>query len=207
MIRIDICKDAAGGIRKVDMSSDASMRENVFTLNFPNSRMPIPHLEQPYSARSSSAYRISFIEEQTIQSGGNLFQSRPSFAFDRWEDCLRFQETMLGQEILFVGGMAEAKSRGRGEECISQNLRILRPRGSSGRAIMIFFTNSQRKDRRRYISVPLSSVDHVDAGRRSSSPITMRLSGDTELMKSMERLTVQFLEDGDHERFLKIMKA
>jgi hypothetical protein len=32
----------------------------------------------------------------------------------------------LSSKLIFIGGMAEAKSKGRGEECISQNLRILR---------------------------------------------------------------------------------
>jgi hypothetical protein len=200
--RIDVCKDAAGGIRKINMSSDSSMRENVFTLNFPNSRMPIPHLEQPYSARPSSAYRISFLEEQTLQSGGSLFQGKPSFAFDRWEDCLRLQEAILGQQVVFVGGMAEAKSK-RGEECISQNLRILRSNSSAGKAVMIFFTNSQRRERRRYVSVPLGAIGKIESGRRS---ITMKLSGDTELLADMKSLTVHFLEDEDRERFLSIVR-
>ena len=53
---------------------------------------------------------------------------------------------------MFIGGMAEAKSKGRGEECISQNLRILR--GQNGKRIMLFFANSQRKELKRYVSIP-----------------------------------------------------
>lgn len=48
--------------------------------------------------------------------------------------------------------MAEAKSKGRGEECISQNLRILR--GHNGKRVMLFFANSQRGALKRYVSVP-----------------------------------------------------
>lgn len=206
LLRIDVCKDADGGIRKLNISSDTGLRESVFTLNFPNSRLPIPHLEQPYTTRSGAAYRISFIEEQTLQTGGNLFQAKPSFAFERWEDCQRFQEALLGQQVVFVGAVAEAKSKGRGEECISQNLRVLRSRGSDGKSIIIFFANSQRRDMRRYISIPVGSVDAVDPGRKSSSPITLRLRGDTEMATSMKTLTLQFIADADHDGFLKVVK-
>ena len=48
--------------------------------------------------------------------------------------------------------MAEAKSKGRGEECISQNLRILR--AQNGKRVMLFFANSQRHELKRYVSIP-----------------------------------------------------
>lgn len=48
--------------------------------------------------------------------------------------------------------MAEAKSKGRGEECISQNLRILR--GHNGKRVMLYFANSQRGALKRYVSIP-----------------------------------------------------
>jgi hypothetical protein len=54
--------------------------------------------------------------------------------------------------VVFTAGIAEAKSKGRGEECISQNLRILRAR--NGRQVILFFTNSQRKEKKKYITVP-----------------------------------------------------
>ena len=203
--RFDVHNDAGGGVSKVVMSSDTSMRENIFTLTFPDSRLPIPHLEQPYTTRATTSYRISFLEEQTLQTGSCLFQSKPIFAFERWDECLRFQEALLGQQVIFVAGMAEAKSRGRGEECISQNLRVIRPKGST-RATMIFFANSQRRERRKYVSVPLQSIENVDPGRRSSSAIIMRLKADTELMTSMRTLQVQFLGDQDHGRFLDVVR-
>lgn len=59
---------------------------------------------------------------------------------------------MLCSKMMFIGGMAEAKSKGRGEECISQNLRILR--GHNGKRVMLFFANSQRKELKRYVSIP-----------------------------------------------------
>ena len=51
--------------------------------------------------------------------------------------------------------MAEAKSKGRGEECISQNLRILR--GHNGKRVMLYFANSQRGALKRYVSIPRES--------------------------------------------------
>ena len=65
---------------------------------------------------------------------------------------MQFQEALLGQTVVFTAGIAEAKSKGRGEECISQNLRILLAR--NGRQIIIFFANSQRKEKKRYVSIP-----------------------------------------------------
>jgi len=56
---------------------------------------------------------------------------------------------------VFIGGIAEAKSKGRGEECISQNLRIFRDRNSN--EYMLFFANSQRKEKKRYVSIPSKS--------------------------------------------------
>ena len=67
-------------------------------------------------------------------------------------DCVRFQEILLASKLIFMAGIAEAKSKGRGEECISQNMRLLR--GRHERVVLLFFANSQRKERKRYVSVP-----------------------------------------------------
>lgn len=73
-------------------------------------------------------------------------------ANDSSTDCVRFQEALLAHKVIFVAGIAEAKSKGRGEECISQNLRILQAR--NGIQSIMFFANSQRKERKQYISIP-----------------------------------------------------
>jgi hypothetical protein len=70
-------------------------------------------------------------------------------------DCVLFQEILLGSKLVFIGGMAEAKSKGRGEECISQNLRILR--GQNNKRVMLYFANSQRGGLKRYVSLPRES--------------------------------------------------
>lgn len=197
--RVDVYRDASGGLRCLELSD--SLNHLIHT--WPNSKLPIPHLEQPFSSGQSSTYRISFLEDQTLQTSGTLFQSKPGYTFDKWEECLKFQEAILAQTIVLCAGLAEAKSK-RGEECISQNLRVLRAR--DGRQVMILFANSQRKEKRKYISIPLDSVVHIDPGKKSSRPVTMKLSPDTDLMTSLKVLQLQFLEDSDHAKFLHILQ-
>ena len=198
--RLDVCRDAGGGLRCLELC-DTSSSSMIHT--FPNSKLPIPHLEQPFVSSQSTAYRISFLEEQTVQTAGTLFQSKPSYTFEKWGDCLKFQEALLSQTIMFCAGLAEAKSK-RGEECISQNLRILKAR--SGRQIMIFFANSQRKEKRKYVSVPLDSIDQIDPGRSSSRPVVMKLSANNDTLTAIKTLQVQFLDDNDHMRFVSALQ-
>jgi hypothetical protein len=77
-----------------------------------------------------------------------------------YADCVRFQEALFAQKLIFVAGVAEVKSKGRGEECISQNLRILRAR--NGKQTILFFANSQRKERKRYVSIPSKAESESD---------------------------------------------
>ena len=198
--RLDICRDAGGGLRCLELSDPQT---STLIHAFPNSKLPIPHLEQPYVSRSSSTYRISFLEEQTVQTAGTLFQTKPAYTFEKWEECLRFQEALLLQNVVFCAGLAEAKSK-RGEECISQNLRVLKAR--SGRQILIFFANSQRKEKQKYVSIPLDSIDQIDPGKKSSRPVVMKLSADTEQLSAMKTLQVQFLHDNDHMRFVSVLQ-
>lgn len=113
--------------------------------------------------------------------------------------------------------MAEAKSKGRGEECISQNLRILR--GHNGKRVMLFFANSQRRELKRYVSIPCKLV-HFYRGPRSTTPVTVTLlttlvncigsikppkkagrpalldlNPNFEILSQMRNLTIQFLDD------------
>ena len=137
-----------------------------------NTKLPVPHLEHP---KESSDYplRVSFLEHQTVQTAHVVFMTQLSYKFENWEgtwflwkdiferfcwwkiDCVQFQEILLGSKLIFIGGMAEAKSKGRGEECISQNLRILR--GQNNKRVMLYFANSQRAGLKRYVSVPCES--------------------------------------------------
>ena len=88
----------------------------------------------------------------TGRVGPLLLQHQPSRMLKLWTDCIRFQEILLDQKLLFVAGVEVAKSKGRGEECISQNLRILRAK--NGRRTIVLFANSQRKEKKGYISIP-----------------------------------------------------
>lgn len=49
-----------------------------------NSKLPVPHLEQPRLSKETS-YRVSFLEEQTIQTGQTVFTSQLSYTFDDWD--------------------------------------------------------------------------------------------------------------------------
>jgi hypothetical protein len=201
--RIDVCKDAAGGLRCLELS-DHDKRENTLIQAFPNSKLPIPHLERPFLASQPSSFRVSFLEEQTVQTAGTLFQAKPDYTFERWEDCIRLQEAILGQTVIFCAGIAEVKSKGRGEECISQNLRVLKSR--TGRQLIIFFANSQRREKKKYVSVPLDSIEHYDPGKKASKPVTLKLGTDTELTTALKTLTIQFLDDDDHMRFCAVLQ-
>ncbi|KIW17857.1 hypothetical protein PV08_05052 [Exophiala spinifera] len=150
--QIELEKNVAGSVKRI-LLSDSSATVTPMIHSFSDQRLPIiPHLEQPVTSTSSHISRISFLEEQTLQSGQTLFQAEPQYTFEAWEDCVKFQEAILGQTIVFTAGIAEAKSKGRGEECISQNLRVLR--GRTGRQVILFFTNSQRRERKKYITIP-----------------------------------------------------
>jgi hypothetical protein len=127
---------------------------------------------------------------------------------------VRFQELLLNSKLLFISGMAGAKSKGRGEECISQNLRIFR--GHNGKLVMLFFANSQRKEFKRYVSIPRESTssrvrasNHDDIAnswlvncigaikppKKDGRPVTIDLNPNFDLLSSMRNLTIQFIDD------------
>ncbi|KAJ5895077.1 hypothetical protein N7495_006768 [Penicillium taxi] len=147
---IDICKDSSGALKCLELGGGLG-QQKPFTHAFNNTRLPLPHIEHP---KDSAEYplRISFLDQQTVQTAQIVFMTQLSYQFENWEDCCRFQEVLLCSKIILMAGISEAKSKGRGEECISQNLRILR--GKNGKQVMIYFANSQRKDLKRYVSIP-----------------------------------------------------
>lgn len=108
-------------------------------------------------------------------------------------DCVRFQELLLSSKLVFIAGIAEAKSKGRGEECISQNLRLLR--GRHERLTLLFFANSQRKERKRYVSVPLNCIDKIDVPKKTSKPVLLYLRPNFEILAEMKVLYFHFLDD------------
>jgi hypothetical protein len=52
-----------------------------------NSKLPVPHLEQPRLS-SETTYRVSFLEEQTVQTAQTVFTSQLSYTFDDWDGLL-----------------------------------------------------------------------------------------------------------------------
>lgn len=129
-------------------------------------------------------------------------------------DCVRFQELLLCSKLIFLGGMAEAKSKGRGEECISQNLRIIC--GPNGKRVILFFANSQRREHKRYVSIPRKYSYHSRMGparsrfmanwavnciggikppKKPGRPVTLELNPNFEILVLMKTLTIQFLDD------------
>lgn len=106
--------------------------------------------------------------------------------------------------------MAEAKSKGRGEECISQNLRVLG--APNGALTIIFFANSQRKTKKRYISIPgqseaggamkmisnccaVNCVQSVDQSSKAGRPLSLTLQPNFELLSQLKVLQIKFLDD------------
>lgn len=116
-----------------------------------------------------------------------------STSTDTLLDCVRFQELLLSSKLVFIAGIAEAKSKGRGEECISQNLRLLR--GRHERLTLLFFANSQRKERKRYVSVPLNCIDKIDVPKKTSKPVLLYLRPNFEILAEMKVLQFHFLDD------------
>ena len=124
----------------------------------------------------------------------NTLQLEPISSFiDALIDCVRFQELLLSSKLVFIAGIAEAKSKGRGEECISQNLRLLR--GRHERLTLLFFANSQRKERKRYVSVPLNCIDKIDVPKKTSKPVQLYLRPNFEILAEMKVLHFYFLDD------------
>ncbi|KAH8702478.1 hypothetical protein BGW36DRAFT_372928 [Talaromyces proteolyticus] len=195
---IDIIKEANGTLKSLELGG----QQHSFVHTFANTRLPVPHLEYPRLS-DDTPLRVSFLDEQTVQTANTTFTTQLSYTFDNWDDCVRFQETLLASKLVFIAGIAEAKSKGRGEECISQNLRLLR--GHHDRMVLLFFANSQRKDRKRYVSVPLNCIDRIDVPKKASRPISLHLRPNFELLAEMKVLQLQFLDDDERKEFGQIM--
>ncbi|KAJ9606095.1 hypothetical protein H2200_009056 [Cladophialophora chaetospira] len=196
--QVQLRRDVAGHLKRIELSDPAGL-QSTFVHSFPGTKLPIPHLEQPVTSSSTHISRISFLEEQNVQTAQTLFQAQPSYTFETWEDCVHFQEALLSQTVIFTAGIAEAKSKGRGEECISQNLRILRSR--TGAQVILFFANSQRKEKKRYISVPLDCIDRIEQSKKAGRPMSLSLRPNFDLLAQLRALHITFLDDNDQKRF------
>ncbi|CBF85223.1 predicted protein [Aspergillus nidulans FGSC A4] len=222
---INIRKDFAGALKCLELGG-AVGQQTAFLHSFNTTRLPVPHLEHPITSSepyTPSSLRISFLDEQTVQTGATVFATQLSYTFESWLDCLQFQELILASRIVFIAGIAEAKSKGRGEECISQNLRILR-QDHTGKLVMLFFANSQRKERKRYVSIPLnhihyglradysrwhlvSCIESVMPGKNSRRPVVLQLQPNFDHLAQMRTLQISFLDSDDKKAFCEFLAA
>lgn len=198
---IDVCKDSTGALKCLELGGGVG-QQAPFVHAFHNTKLPVPHLEHP---KESSDYplRVSFLEHQTVQTAHVVFMTQLSYKFENWEDCVQFQEILLGSKLIFIGGMAEAKSKGRGEECISQNLRILR--GQNQKRVMLYFANSQRAGLKRYVSIPLNCVANIKQPKKTGRPVTVELNPNFEILSQMRNFQIQFLDDNDCKDFCQLL--
>ncbi|KAI9369645.1 hypothetical protein BJX61DRAFT_134434 [Aspergillus egyptiacus] len=198
---IDIRKDFTGALRCLELGGGVG-QQNAFLHSFNMTRLPVPHLEHP-KLRHEPCLRVSFLDEQTVQTGMTVFATRLAYTFEDWNDSVQFQELILAAKLVFIAGIAEIKSKGRGEECISQNLRILR--AHSGKLVMLFFANSQRKERKRYVSIPLSCIESVTPGKNARRPVVLQLQPNFDQLAQMKTLQIQFLEENDQKEFCQFV--
>ncbi|KAB8078321.1 hypothetical protein BDV29DRAFT_9371 [Aspergillus leporis] len=198
---IDIRKDATGSLRALELNG-AVGQQSPFVHTFNTTKLPVPHLENPKLPNEPSL-RISFMDEQTVQAAHTVFTSQLSYTFEDWKDCVQFQELILAAKLVYIAGIAEAKSKGRGEECISQNLRIMR--GYNGRQVLLFFANSQRKELKRYVSIPLNCIENVQPPKKAGKPVLLTLLPNFDHLAQMKTLQIYFLDDRDSRSFCQFL--
>ncbi|RMJ21240.1 hypothetical protein PHISP_07889 [Aspergillus sp. HF37] len=191
---IDLCKDYSGALKCLELGGGVGQQTS-FVHVFHYTKLPVPHLEHPKDSASDCSYplRVSFLQHQTVQAAHVVFVTQLSYNFENWDDCVQFQELLLGSKLVFIAGMAEAKSKGRGEECISQNLRILR--AQNGSRVMLFFANSQRQALKRYVSVPLNCVANVKPPKKPGRPVVVEFNPNFDILSQMRNMTIQFLDN------------
>ncbi|BCR83243.1 uncharacterized protein ACHE_10645A [Aspergillus chevalieri] len=200
---IDICKDGGGALKCLELNGGVG-QQTAFVHSFHDTKLPVPHLEHPKLPHEPSL-RVSFLDEQTVQTAHTVFTTQISYTFDDEQDAVQFQELILASKLVFIAGIAEAKSKGRGEECISQNLRILQD--YNGKQVMLFFANSLRREAKRYVSIPVSCIESINPGKKAGKPVVLQLQPNFDLLSQMKVLQIQFLDDSDRIRFCEFLSA
>lgn len=201
--KVAIYRDITGNLKCIELS-DPSFVSGAFIHTFPAVKRPLPHLEQPATS-SEKSLRVTFLEKQTVQVAQTIFDTQPRYTFESSRDCLKFQEAILGCAIVFTGGVAEITSKVRGDEAISQNLRVCRY--SNGRIILLFFANAQKPDRKRYITIPLDAVDSLEVSKKSNKPCKMKFDSSSDMKTQLGVLSVLFLDDEDAKTLRELLKA
>ena len=88
--QIQLRRDGAGQLKQIELSDPGGL-QSAFAHSFPGTKIPIPHLEQPVTSGTAHISRISFLEEQNVQTAQTLFQAQPQYAFETWEGMLALQ--------------------------------------------------------------------------------------------------------------------
>lgn len=92
---IDICKDAGGELKCLELNGGVG-QQTAFVhscglyhfLNYSssdllvhNTKLPVPHLEHP-KLPDEPSLRVSFLDEQTVQTAHTVFTTQISYTFD-----------------------------------------------------------------------------------------------------------------------------
>jgi hypothetical protein len=101
---IDVCKDSTGELRCLELGGGLGQQKpfihacelycfksgiektmlTMKTTKVSNTKLPVPHLEHPKSG-DDYPLRVSFMDQQTVQTGQTLFMTQLSYAFDHWD--------------------------------------------------------------------------------------------------------------------------
>lgn len=199
---LEVHKESSGQLKCIELS-DPSFLSGTFTHTFPFTKRPIPHLEQPATS-TEKPLRITFLEKQTVQVARNIFDTQPRYAFEGSSDCLKFQKAVLGHDVIFVAGVAEINSKVRGYEAISQNLRVCRK--ANGAINLLFFPNSQKADKKRYLSIPMDAIDYCEAPKKSNKPLKLKLLSSSDLKAQLGVVSILFLEGQDGKMLCELLQ-
>lgn len=60
---------------------------------------------------------------------------------------------------------------------------------------MLFFANSQRRESKRYVSIPVSCIGSVNPGKKAGKPVVLHLQPNFDFLSEMKVLHIQFLDD------------
>jgi hypothetical protein len=83
--QVQLRRNAGGHLKQIELGDPAGL-SSTFLHSFTESRLPIPHLEQPVTSTGSHISRVAFLEEdQTVQLAQSLFQAQPQYTFETWE--------------------------------------------------------------------------------------------------------------------------
>jgi hypothetical protein len=90
--QVQLRRDGAGHLKDIVLSDPAGL-QSAFVLSFPGVKMPIPHLEQPVTSSSTHVSRVSFLEDQNVQTANTIFQAQPQYTFETWEGTSTIKAT------------------------------------------------------------------------------------------------------------------